>query len=113
MRRAVMVGLLASALLLGAAYLGVLHWYPTIPTEAEQRKAELLAWHQIGSAKAHGDIRNGMLALMSAGLPAPWSDEYWQILQSRYKVENRFGVGCIGNAEEFALIESYNRVMAA
>ena len=115
MQKIIMGGLWMIAVALCVANVWVFRWQPKtpVPSEAEQRQTRLAAAHQAGVAEARQDIRNGVLALKSAGLPTAWSEEYRQMLRTRYNIGEGFGLGCTGSEEEFALIHSYNRTMRA
>jgi hypothetical protein len=114
-QRYIMGGLWTVAIVLCIADVGILSWKPKIPapSELEQRQIRLAASHQAGLAEARQDIAKGILALKSAGLPAAWSQEFDQILRTRYKVQRSSGLGCVGSEDQFASIDSYNRAMIA
>lgn len=66
-----------------------------------------------GRVDAMNDLRSGRLVLETAGLPAPESGEYWQLLKDRYQIEMRGVAGCIVDSSDINHIHGYNAVMTA
>ena len=66
-----------------------------------------------GQANARRDLTNGVMATKSAGLPAPWADEYDALLKKRYHVQTDWLAGCCVTDGLMKYIRGYNEVSEA
>jgi len=66
---------------------------------------------QLGRELALREVGAGHLRLRRRGLPAPWSENYWQLALERLGVEGQFVGGCVVLGEEAAFDLGYNEVM--
>ena len=82
-------------------------------TEPDSSMAYSRRAYLAGRTAAQRDIRRGILAVESAGLPAEWSQEYEHLLKQRYGITDRGVAGCLVNDKIIGHIRGYNEVSEA
>jgi hypothetical protein len=64
-----------------------------------------------GARDAETDLADGRFVILSYGLPAPWSDEYAEILEADHGITIRTVGGCVVDGALMRYVAAYNNVM--
>jgi hypothetical protein len=87
--------------------------HPTTSITPLPRGAQSQQPDQGAKAEAARDISRGALVIKTFGFPAPWSETYRNMLQSRYNIELRAVAGCCVTPPLIESVKAYNKVAVA
>jgi hypothetical protein len=63
-----------------------------------------------GEAEAQEDVAQGKFKLLRYGLPAPWAEEYFRILNQRYGIQSVPVAGCVVTDDLVTHANAYNKM---